>query len=55
MSVTAGAPPPEGFRLSQLINDTRYRGMTIQIVALFALMLAFAWLISNAIWSGAMR
>jgi general L-amino acid transport system permease protein len=49
MSVTAGAPPPEGFRLSQLINDTRYRGMTIQIVALFALMLAFAWLISNAI------
>jgi general L-amino acid transport system permease protein len=49
MSVTATAPPPEGFRLSQLIYDTRYRGMTIQIVALFALMLAFAWLISNAV------
>ncbi|MEO1492194.1 MAG: ABC transporter permease subunit [Pseudomonadota bacterium] len=49
MSVTATAPPPESFRLSQLVYDTRYRGMTIQIVALFALMLAFAWLISNAI------
>ena len=48
MAVTAG-PPAEGFKLSQLIYDTRYRGMTIQIVALFALMLAFAWLITNAI------
>ncbi len=48
MSVTA-VPPSEGFRPSQLIYDTRYRGMTIQIVALFTLMLAFAWLISNAI------
>ena len=48
MSVTT-APPSEGFRLSQLIYDTRYRGMTIQIVALFALMLSFAWLINNAI------
>ena len=48
MAVTAG-PPAEGFKLSQLIYDTRYRGMTIQIVALFALMLAFAWLISNAV------
>jgi general L-amino acid transport system permease protein len=48
MAVTAG-PPAEGFKLSQLIYDTRYRGMTIQIVALFALMLSFAWLISNAV------
>ncbi|MEM9062310.1 MAG: ABC transporter permease subunit [Pseudomonadota bacterium] len=48
MAVTAN-PPAEGFRLSQLIYDTRYRGMTIQIVALFALMLSFAWLVSNAI------
>ena len=48
MSVTT-APPAEGFRLSQLIYDTRYRGMTIQVVAMFALMLTFAWLINNAI------
>ena len=49
MSATGTNPPAEGFRLSQLIYDTRYRGMTIQIVALFALMLAFAWLIDNTI------
>ena len=48
MAVTAG-PPTESFKLSQLIYDTRYRGMTIQIFALFTLMLAFAWFISNAI------
>ncbi len=38
-----------GFRLSQLIYDTRYRGATIQVVAMFVLMLAFAWLINNVI------
>jgi len=48
MSMIA-APPARGFRPSQLIHDTRYRGMTIQIVALFALMLTFAWLVNNAI------
>ena len=49
MSATGTNPPSEGFRLSQLIYDTRYRGATIQVVALFALMLAFAWLINNTI------
>ena len=49
MSATGTNPPSEGFRLSQLIYDTRYRGATIQVVALFALMLAGAWLIDNTI------
>lgn len=49
MSATGTNPPVEGFRLSQLIYDTRYRGATIQIIAMFALMLAFAWLINNTI------
>ncbi|MDC3348198.1 ABC transporter permease subunit [Paracoccaceae bacterium] len=49
MSATGTNAPSEGFRLSQLIYDTRYRGATIQIVAMFALMLAFAWLINNTI------
>ncbi len=49
MSATGTNPPAEGFKLSQLIYDTRYRGATIQIVALFALMLAFAWLVNNTI------
>ena len=28
------APPSEGFRLSQLIYDSRYRSITIQVVAM---------------------
>ncbi len=42
-------PPKPGFRLSQLIYDTRYRSLTIQTVALILLVLAFSWLISNTI------
>ena len=41
--------PGQGFRLSQLIYDTRYRSLTIQTVAMILLMLAFSWLISNTI------
>ncbi|MBO6854241.1 MAG: ABC transporter permease subunit [Marivivens sp.] len=41
--------PKEAFRLSQLIYDTRYRSMTIQIFAMVALMLMLSWLISNTI------
>lgn len=40
-------PPSEGFKLSQLIYDTRYRSMTIQVVALICFLLALGWLISN--------
>ncbi len=39
----------EGFRVSQLINDTRYRSYTFQFIALVCLFLAFGWLINNAI------
>ncbi|NIY99624.1 amino acid ABC transporter permease, partial [Salipiger sp. HF18] len=42
-------PPGQGFRLSQLIYDTRYRSLTIQVVAMILLMLLFSWLVSNAI------
>ncbi|MEM1267576.1 MAG: ABC transporter permease subunit [Pseudomonadota bacterium] len=38
-----------GFRLSQLIYDTRYRSLTIQAVALMAFMLFIGWLVSNAV------
>jgi len=41
--------PSDGFRISQLIYDTRYRSYTIQIFAMLALMLSFAWLINNVI------
>ncbi len=40
-------PPKASFRLSMLIYDTRYRSMTIQIVALIGFMLMIGWLFSN--------
>lgn len=40
-------PPKESFRLSMLIYDTRYRSMTIQVVAMIGFMLLAAWLINN--------
>lgn len=40
-------PPKESFRLSQLIYDTRYRSMTIQIVALIGFLILIGWLINN--------
>ncbi|WP_099826589.1 amino acid ABC transporter permease [Oceaniglobus indicus] len=42
-------PPRPSFRLSQLIYDTRYRSITIQVVALVLLCAAFWWLIDNTV------
>ena len=36
-------PPKESFRLSMLIYDTRYRSMTIQVIAMIGFMLLAAW------------
>lgn len=46
MSMDSGAPQ-ESFRLSMLLNDSRYRSYTIQIFALFFLMFGAAWLVYN--------
>ncbi|WP_282063365.1 amino acid ABC transporter permease [Roseobacter litoralis] len=40
-------PPRGSFRLSMLINDTRYRSMTFQAIALLALIVAIAYLANN--------
>lgn len=40
-------PPKESFRLSMLIYDTRYRSMTIQVVAMIGFMILIGWLVSN--------
>jgi len=40
-------PSKQGFKLSQLLYDTRYRSMTIQLIALISILLFFGWLISN--------
>ncbi|KPA20782.1 putative glutamine ABC transporter permease protein GlnM [Shimia sp. SK013] len=42
-------PPKESFRLSMLLNDTRYRSLTFQAVAAIALALAIWYLGNNLI------
>ena len=42
-------PPRESFRLSMLLYDTRYRSMTIQVVALIFFLLAIGWLVNNTL------
>lgn len=42
-------PPQESFRLSMLLNDTRYRSYTFQFIALIALFAAFGYLGSNLV------
>jgi general L-amino acid transport system permease protein len=39
--------PKDGFRLSMLVYDTRYRSYTIQIVVLVLFAMAVAWLLNN--------
>jgi general L-amino acid transport system permease protein len=39
----------EPFRLSMLIYDTRYRSITIQIIALVATLTFFGWIVSNTL------
>ncbi len=41
--------PAERFRLSMLLYDTRYRSLTIQVITLFAFMVAAAWLVNNTV------
>lgn len=40
-------PPRESFRLSMLINDTRYRSLTFQAIALLVLIVSMAYLANN--------
>lgn len=40
-------PPAESFKLSQLIYDTRYRSITIQIVALIGFLMLIGFLVNN--------
>ncbi|MBL9063504.1 ABC transporter permease subunit [Tabrizicola sp.] len=47
--------PKEGFRLSMLIYDTRYRSYTIQLVVLVLFAMAVAWLLNNTVHNLALR
>lgn len=42
-------PPRQGFTLSMLWSDTRYRSLTFQFIALMLLVALIAWLTSNAV------
>jgi general L-amino acid transport system permease protein len=46
---TMSEPPVESFRLSQLIYDTRYRSMTIQVVAFILIMAGLVFLANNVV------
>ena len=48
MTTMTDPPKADGFSFGQLINDTRYRSYTFQFIALVALIVAFGWLINNA-------
>jgi len=47
MSLMTDSPPRESFRLIQLIYDTRYRSLTIQVLTLILVCVGIYWLINN--------
>ena len=49
MSMADHTAEKKAFRLSMLIYDTRYRSITIQVIALLALIAVAAWLVSNTL------
>ncbi|MBL4928445.1 amino acid ABC transporter permease [Fuscibacter oryzae] len=51
----ADPAPKAGFRLSQLIYDTRYRSYTIQVVVLLLLVAVLVWLVNNTVANLAVR
>jgi general L-amino acid transport system permease protein len=49
MSIAAEDPPRQVFRASQLLYDTRYRSLTIQVITLALLLGLIAWLSWNVV------
>jgi len=49
MSMADHTSEKKAFRLSMLIYDTRYRSITIQVIALIALIAVGGWLVSNTL------
>lgn len=49
MTDPQSSPPSDSFKLSQLIYDTRYRSLTIQVIASMLIALGLAWLVSNTV------
>ncbi len=54
--MTSITDPPQGsFRLSMLINDTRYRSITFQVIAFIVLAASLGYLVNNLFTNLAMR
>ena len=52
MTLATGSPSgaaKEGFRLSMLVYDTRFRAITIQVVVLILFLLMVGWLVDTTI------
>jgi len=52
MTLSTGIPqgaPKDGFGLSMLIYDTRFRAITIQVIVLLMVLLMVGWLVDNTI------
>ena len=47
--MNSAAPPSENFKLSMLLSDTRYRGMSLQVITFIIFMAVFFWLVDNTI------
>ena len=43
--MSSAAPPSENFKLSMLLSDTRYRGMSLQVITFIIFMAVFFWLV----------
>ena len=46
---SAAPPPSENFKLGMLLSDTRYRGMSLQVITFIVFMAVFFWLVDNTI------
>ena len=46
---SAAPPPSESFKFSMLLSDTRYRGMSLQVITFIIFMAVFFWLVDNTI------
>ncbi|MFL2803175.1 MAG: amino acid ABC transporter permease [Paracoccaceae bacterium] len=45
----ASTPPKETFRLGMLLSDTRYRGMSLQVITFILFVAVFFWLVDNTL------
>ena len=45
----SASPPSENFKVSMLLSDTRYRGMSLQVITFIIFMAVFFWLVDNTI------